>query len=198
MTKPPHLLAVAIAFLALPLASVARAEPPHAGSNELRLEQATYLVPGIGLSGLSHESLSNNGSSASQTMFGIGVAYGRFLTDNVEIGSSVSLLYVGSSSTSSTSLTGLGLSPFIRFFTMVDPHVGLFGGLAGGFQTFSPSRGNGVTMWSGGVDAGAELFIVDSWSFRVGPTYRYLHESTGNSSTTGHAYGASWALVGYF
>jgi hypothetical protein len=210
MTKTTRLLPVAIALLTLPLASVARADTPQAGSNELHLEQATYVVPGLGLSGLTHESASVSGSksSTSQTMFGVGVAYGHFVTDNVEIGSSANLLYVGStsstssssSSSSSSSVTGYGLSPFVRFFTMAGPHVGFFGTLTGGITIMSPSRASDVTIWSGGLDAGAEFFIVDSWSLRIGPTYRYIHESASSSSTTMnvHAYGVNWGLVGYF
>jgi hypothetical protein len=74
------------------------------------------------------------------------------------------------------------------------------GTLTGGYQTTIPDRGNNVTILSVGVDCGGEFFIGDSWSLRVGPTYRYAHESMSNSSSaaTANIYGINWALAGYF
>jgi hypothetical protein len=205
MTKTALLTVTAVACLTLSLASAARAETPHAGSNELHIE-GNYLVPGLSVTGLSRISESNSGRSTTVTLMGVGFAYGRFLTDNLEIGSTINFLYTGASSqtsSSGTSQTGFGLSPFLRLFTMVHSRVGVYGGVTGGFQLMSPSIGNNATIWSVGGDAGAEFFIGDSWALRIGPSYRYMRENqdTGSgrsSTTTDHVIGANWALVGYF
>lgn len=205
MTRTAILVVTAVASLTLPLAAAARAETPHAGSNELHIE-GNYLVPGLSVTGLTHISESRSGVSTSLTMLGAGFAYGRFLTDNLELGSSINFLYTNAgaeNSPDSTSQTGFGLSPFLRFFAMVHEKIGLYAGATGGFQRMSPSIGDDATVWLVGGDAGAELFIGDSWALRIGPSYRYMRESqdvgTGRTvTTTDHVIGANWALVGYF
>jgi hypothetical protein len=200
MRKPTRFLVLAIASSVLSLGSVARADTPKAGSNELRLE-GSYLFPGISINGAMRESMSSSSwsTTSTETLIGAGLAYGRFLTDNLEIGTSMVALHLGGSGTSS-STDGFGLSPFFRFFTLVHSRIGVFGSATSGFQYMVPERGSNATMWTFGADAGMEFFVGDSWSLRLGPSYRYVYETIQDSSVTasGHIYGANWALAGYF
>jgi hypothetical protein len=186
-------------FATLALAPLAQAATPQAGSNELRLE-SSYMIPGISIVGLTHESASASGLSSSTTLFGTGFAYGRFLTDNFEIGSALTLLRLSGSGGSSQ--WSYGVSPFARAFTMVAERIAVFGGATGGVQLTDSSNGGDITMLSLGGDVGAEFFIGDSWSLRLGPTYRYIHQSTSTSAGSGtsasNVYGINWALAGYF
>jgi len=189
-------------FAALAFASITQAATPQAGSNEFRIE-SSYMIPGISVVGLTHESANSSGLSSSTTLFGAGFAYGRFLTDNIEIGSALSILRLSGSG--STSEWGYGVSPFARAFAMVSERVAMFGGMTAGVQlmTLSSSSSNATsdaTQLSIGGDAGAEFFIGDSWSLRIGPTYRYIHQSLSGSSATSssNVYGVNWALAGYF
>jgi hypothetical protein len=186
-------------FATLALAPLAQAATPRAGSNELRLE-SSYLVPGLSIAGLVHESSNAYGLTSSTTLFGAGFAYGRFLTDNFEIGSALSLMRLSGSGGSEQWI--YGVSPFARAFAMVSEHVAVFGGATGGVQLTDSSNGGDITVLSLGGDVGAELFIGDSWSLRLGPTYRYIHESistnAGSGTSSGNVYGVNWALAGYF
>jgi hypothetical protein len=163
--------------------------------------EGSFLFPGITINGAMRESMSSSSSnaSASQTLLGAGLAYGRFLTDNLEVGSSVVALHVGASG-DSNSLTGFGISPFFRFFTLIHSRVGVFGTATSGYQIMVPDSGRNTSMWTFGTDAGFEFFVGDSWSLRLGPSYRYVYETLENSSASvsGHIYGANWALAGYF
>jgi hypothetical protein len=199
MQKPTRFLVLAIASSVLSLGSVARADTPKAGSNELRME-GSYLVPGISINGAMRESMSSSSwsTTSTETLIGAGLAYGRFLTDNLEIGTSAVVLHMGVSGGSSTN--GFGLSPFFRFFTLVHSRIGVFGTATSGFQYTVPERGSNASIWTFGADAGMEFFVGDSWSLRLGPSYRYAYETFQDTSTTasGHIYGANWALAGYF
>jgi len=203
MPKTSRNLFLGSLFAALAFAPLAQAATPQAGSNEFRLD-STYIIPGISFSGLTHESAnSTSGLSSGTTLFGAGFAYGRFLSDNFEIGSALSLLRLSGSG--STAEWGYGVSPFARAFAMVSERIAVFGGATGGIQLFSTSSSSSsstsdITQLSMGADAGAEFFIGDSWSLRLGPTYRYLRQSMSGSSTTSstNVYGVNWAIAGYF
>jgi hypothetical protein len=202
MTKTRRLLSLSSILMALILAPVAASAAPQAGSNELRLE-SSYLIPGVSLSASGVNRLSNSGSSGSTTLFGAGFAYGRFLTDNVELGSSLAIMHLNfdyGTGSSGSSQTGLGISPFLRVISMVSERVGLYGSATAGYQLMSPSSGSNRHYLIVGGDMGAEFFVGDAWSLRIAPTYRYVHQTGSNSSsnTGGHAFGLNWALAGYF
>ena len=178
---------------------------PTAGTNELRID-GSYIIPGYSITGYNHISAgasSSSGtstSSASETLVGVGFAYGRFLLDNLEIGTTLSLYYLSGSSGSATTLPGI--APFVRGFAMVTDRIALFGGGTAGVLFVSPDKGSNQTELMLGADLGAEFFLADSWALRVGPTYRYLREDTtvGNTSisATGNVFGVNWAIAGYF
>ena len=203
MKKISKLLSTAFtlsSFLVAP--SMARATPT-AGSNELRIDGA-YLVPGASIAGYSHTSVSSpdttgNASVASQTLMGIGFAYGRFLTDNLEIGTTLSLLYTKSTGAATTAP---GIAPFVSGFVMVADRIGVFASGTAGVQVEYRDQSPNVNQLMLGADLGAELFLADSWSLRVGPTYRYLHASmtVGNNSVSVRedVFGVNWAIAGYF
>jgi hypothetical protein len=195
-----------ILFSAVLLSAVLAPSPatatPAAGTNELRIDGA-YLVPGATIAGYNHTSISSSGtvsqsSSTSQTLMGVGFAYGRFLTDNLEVGTTLSVLY----SKYGSSTTAPGIAPFVRGFAMVAEHIGVFASGTAGIQEEYPEHGANTTQLMLGTDLGAEFFLADSWSLRIGPTYRYLHESvTVNSksaSTAENVLGVNWAIAGYF
>jgi hypothetical protein len=170
---------------------------PRAGSNELRLD-GTYILPGTTISGLNR--VSTDGYTS--TRFGLGFSLGRFLTDNLEVGASVSLLYLQTSTSggSSSSMTSPGLYPFLRLFGRAGEHLGIYGTAVAGYQAMIPDEGDSLSAWSAGGDLGAELFLADAWSLRIGPTYRYISSSGTGSASQGaeHSYGVNWGIAGYF
>jgi hypothetical protein len=187
---------IATAFTGLVLAPTFAVAMPRAGSNELRLE-STYVLQGTSISGLNHDS----SDAYSSTRFGAGFALGRFLTDNLELGATAGFIYLGSSTASgSTSSTVIpGIFPFVRLFSPVGRHVGLFASAVAGYQVLIPDQGSNITVLSAGGDVGAELFLADAWSLRVGPTYRYADSNrSASTAVTGHSYGVNWAIAGYF
>jgi hypothetical protein len=184
---------VVLSLVALLLAPSAATALPAAGSNELRLD-STYITPGYAYTGFNHLWSSESGSG-SVTIFGFGIAYGRFVTDNVEIGTSFTLIYAGDDD---SSVTIPGISPFVRLFQPTGANSGIFGAGVVGIHYLSPDEGDGITMLSPGVDLGLEFFPAASWSLRVGPNYRYVRESQGDATLTLHSLGFNWALAGYF
>ena len=193
-------LACTLTFATLLLAPSPATATPKEGSNELRID-SSYLMPGYSVTGLTHTfGVSGAGaSSSSQTIFGIGFAYGRFLTDNFEIGTSLTLIYLSSGSSTATAP---GFSPFIRGFTMVSERAGFFASATAGLQYVSEDGGTSITELIAGVDLGFEFFLAESWSLRVAPTYRYVHESLSNGSSSAsaheHVLGLNYAIAGYF
>jgi hypothetical protein len=85
---------------------------------------------------------------------------------------------------------------------MVADRFAVFGSATAGIQYAYPSSGPNQTELMVGGDLGAEFFLADSWSLRVGPTYRHLRESeTVNNrsvSNSAEAFGVNWAIAGYF
>lgn len=176
---------------------------PSAGSNELRID-SSFLIPGASITGYNHYSVSSGNSSDSESLFGFGFAYGRFLSDNVELGSSLTFLYM---SASGPSITVPGVAPFLRAFVAIDGHAAFYAAAVVGLQyamrgSSSGSSSSDVTMLSAGADVGLEFFLADSWSLRIGPTYRYVHESAGSgtqsASGSEQIIGLNWAIAGYF
>ena len=61
-----------------------------------------------------------------------------------------------------------------------------------------------ANILSVGLDFGIEVFPVESWSLRMGPTYRYIHEglsssrTTATSTVTDNVLGINWGIAGYF
>jgi len=207
MKNPSTAFSIAFPLVALLFVPSLAVAMPVAGSNELRID-SSYLIPGYSITGLNHHSMGSSGTSnstTSETLFGFGFAYGRFLTENLEIGTSLTMLYVTSGNTSATAP---GFAPFIRAFAPIGDRVAFFGSVTTGLQYVTESSSSSttsspnITEWSAGVDAGLEFFPADSWSLRVGPTYRYIHEglSSGGSSATvtDNIFGLNWAFAGYF
>jgi hypothetical protein len=191
-----------LALLSISLLPAMATAMPTAGSNELRID-STYLMPGYSITGFNHYSMSSGGQTDSMSLLGFGFAYGHFLTNEVEIGTSLTFLYMGSDG---DSVMAPGLSPFLRGFFPVAPTTAFYAAAVVGFQHATESRSGGSdmnnTLLSAGVDLGLEFFLADSWSLRVGPTYRYVHESMsmGSTSVSGseQIIGLNWAIAGYF
>lgn len=198
MTKTSTTITLASLVVSLAYAPFAAAAPPRAGSNSLRIE-GSYLIPGVQVIGVNHQSKRSGGMTSDTTVFGAGFAYGRFLTDYLEAGSSVTVLRVNGSGGSAT--WGYGAAPFLRGFALVTDRLALYGGPVGGIQ-FTNAVSGDATEFNVGADAGAEFFVGDSWSLRIGPGYRYVRQSVstnaGSGTTTGNVYGVNWALAGYF
>ncbi len=202
MTNTFKFLAITSLFLGWSFASgVARAMPKE-GTNELRME-SSYPVPMFSGTGLSHLSTTTSGKTTSQTFFGFGLGYGRFLADFLEAGASLKLLYLGDlSSSSSSSAWSPGVGPFVRGFFLVADRIAMFGEGSFACQFLIPSKGSNATFLIPGVDLGVELFLADSWSLRIGPMYRYIYEREAVSNTTltssSHEIGLNWTIAGYF
>ena len=195
-----RVLSISFTLTCLLVAPSIATATPAAGTNELRID-GSYLIPGYSITGYNHTSISspNTSNSANTTLVGVGFAYGRFLTDNLEIGTTLSLYYLKGTGAASTTP---GIAPFVRGFAMVADHVGAFCGATAGIQRSSQDNGPDQTGLMLGADLGAEFFLADSWALRVGPTYRYLHESmtVANTSITAseNVFGVNWAIAGYF
>jgi len=199
MLKNTRAIILSSLFATITAAPFAQAGTPRAGSNEFRIE-SSYLIPGLSVVGLTHESRSSSGLSSSSTLFGAGFAYGRFLTDNFEIGSALTVIRPGGSA--SGEVWSYGVSPFARAFAMATDRLAVFGGATAGVLRTDATNSSNSTQLSLGGEVGAEFFLGDSWSLRFGPTYRYLHQSTntslGSGTSSGNVYGVNWALAGYF
>jgi len=202
MKKTTLIVASVLVSLSFSLVPAMATAMPAAGSNELRID-STYLMPGYSITGFNHYSVSSGGQSDSMSMLGFGFAYGRFLTNEVEIGSSLTFIYMGSDG---DSVMAPGLSPFLRGFFAVGPNIAFYAAAVLGFQQATDSSSGSpdmtTTLLSAGVDLGLEFFLADSWSLRVGPTYRYVDVSMsmGSSSadSTEQIIGLNWAIAGYF
>ena len=190
------LLAVALLFAA----AEARATP-HNGSRELRIGQE--FEPPINLTNGFLRVEPEQGSGA--TSLGLGAGMGWFVSDTIELGASLSFQLVKDND---TTLTGPGVSPFLRFMT-VQGRVGYFAELDASFQRFSASSdagggGGSITMISLGADVGLEFFVTDDWAVRVAPTFRHVilsaSSDTGNTSadTSQNRFGLVWGLACYF
>lgn len=171
-------------------ATVAHAQP-KAGSYELRLNQA--FIPGFAISGLNVyiDSESTPGTeSESLKVFAAGGGLGYFLTNNVEVGGTLNLLYF---SVGDGSFTSPGISPFVRYFGRLSDKVA---GYVEGSVLAQPllSENDDSMLWGFGVDAGIERFFTESWALRIGAGYNYLNIEDDSL----HALGARWALAAYF
>jgi hypothetical protein len=176
--------------------SNASAAPPG-GANELRVGQGGTF-PGLGLTGLYHFSTEGSGSG-SLTILGANAAIGHFVTDNVEIGSGFTLIVAGSSGGGDT-LFGPGIAPFVKY-TSTPGGTGVF--VEGTVLYQALIEKSSISFYGGGLDVGVETFPKDSWSLRIGPSYRMLLSSESGTSVSGsarplHAIGLSWALSAYF
>jgi hypothetical protein len=172
-------------------AAVAHAQP-KAGSYELRLNQA--FIPGFALSGLNVyiDSQSTPGSQSSDSLkvFAAGAGLGYFLTNNVEVGGTLNLLYF---SVGDGSFTSPGVSPFLRYFGRLSDRVA---GYVEGTVLVQPlfAENDDSMLWGFGADAGIERFFTESWALRIGAGYNYLNIEDDSL----HALGARWALAAYF
>ena len=185
---------VVLSVLACLLVPAAASAMPTAGSNELRIDN-TYVLPGYGYSGFNHLWSSESGAGSAD-MFGFGLAYGRFVTEVFEVGTGLTLIYVGGDGANSTVIPGF--SPFLRLFHPVGPSTAIFGAALVGVHFSLRDEGPTITILSPGIDLGFEFFPAESWSLRVGPSYRYVHESISGDSLTLHSVGVNWAIAGYF
>jgi hypothetical protein len=180
-----RLLAFFFAFL---LSASALAAPPG-GANELRVGQGGTL-PGISFSGGYH--MQESGASRGLTLFGANAAYGRFIADDVEIGSGFTLLVIDEGR--NDTVFGPGIAPFVKHVT----NPGGTGFYLEGTVLFQALIAkNSTGFFGGGIDLGIESFVRDAWSLRVGPSYRMLLSTEGSSHPL-HAFGASWALSAYW
>jgi hypothetical protein len=92
-------------------------------------------------------------------------------------------------------IVGPGIAPFVKY-TSAPGATGLFVEGTVLFQALMEER-SGSSLYGGGFDFGVETFVKESWSLRLGPSYRLL-QSTESSSKPVHAFGVSWALSAYF
>lgn len=176
------------------LSTLVLAQPAHAlpaaGTNELRIESG-YVFPGLEFRGFA--ALSEGGSS--DTIFGAGVGYGRFFTDNLELGASLKYFNMDGN------MSGFGVVPFLRGFMMVNDTVGLFAEGSFGAQLMMPEYGDTRTLLTGGLDLGLELFFTDSWAVRLAPNFRYMHmtgESSSESDDDVKSFGFNWGIAAYW
>jgi hypothetical protein len=131
-------------------------------------------------------------------MYGFGFGYGRFLTDHLELGAMFDFTI---SSTHVWDSSRLGLAPFVRAYFMTGERFGLFFGAKVGYEYLdfiSDSRYHDRLTVGG--NCGAEWFLADSWSLRIGPSYQYSYTNWGYSgrSISMGSFGIDWAIAGYF
>lgn len=165
---------------------------PHAGARELRFDQG--IVP---ISGITRYEAGGSGI----TFVGLNPGLGYFLSDGVEVGANLNILILLGDS-SSAGLFSPGVAPFVRFLTHPD-RWRYYGELSLMYQPFL--GGGGVQVFGAGAEAGLEVAIRDSWSFRIGPTFRYLRaagtSSNGDLQVSDRgisAFGLNWGIAAYF
>jgi hypothetical protein len=192
----------ALLVLIMGLAAAPAWAKPVAGTNELRL--GPPFVPGLAITGINF--YSNGGGSSGQgsdtvTLLSLGAGYGRFLSNHVEIGSGLGFTFL---SAGGDSVSGPGIAPFVRVFTVAG-NLGLFAEASVQYHSLS-SSGSSVSIYGGGIDAGLEFFLAESWALRVAPGYRHLIASSssndpGSSPSAGegaNVFGVNWGIAAYF
>lgn len=199
-TRHSSAFALALSLIGLPTAFAAdttsAAEPvgPVAGSQELRIGQG--FVPGIAVTGLNVYAPSGDGGSNDHlTLLGAGVGYGKFLTDNLELGANVNVLF---GRAGDNNLFGPGIAPFVRLMSS-PARLRYFGEASLTYNAFF-SGGDTGHLFGGGLDVGLEYAVTPSWSVRVSPNYRYLRAASGDEIADGalHTFGVSWGISAYF
>jgi hypothetical protein len=174
-----------LALLLLPSAAFAEElvlQGPRAGTRELRLDQG--VMPSF--SGIN----SIDVDSERLTLIGLNPGFGKFVTDNVELGASVSLLIAqGGDSV----VWSPGVAPFVRVMSRPAPWR-FYGELALFYQPVF-TRGDLTHLYGAGASAGVEFAIRESWSFRIGPSFRHLR--AGDEGGV-NLIGANWAIAAYF
>ena len=156
-------------------------EGPRAGARELRLDQG--VMPAF--SGINSIAV----DSSRLTLMGLNPGMGTFLTDNVEVGATLSLLVATGGD---AVVWSLGAAPFLRVMSRPGPWR-LFGEVALLYQPLF-SRDDIEHLYGGGVSAGIEFAIRESWSFRIGPSFRHLRSGDRGLNLIG----GSWAIAAYF
>jgi hypothetical protein len=190
-TKRSLFLVPALLFASI---SVAQAKPSR-GSYELRLGQA--FLPGIAFTG-AHLYLPSESSGDiapgddSLRMFGVGAGLGYFFADNWELGASFNFLHI---SAGDDDFNSPGISPFVRYYSWLSEKAAFF--LEGTLLLQPIFEGNDTgTIWGGGIEAGFERFITDSWAVRVAATYKYLRLNGIDQGL--HVPGLNWGIAAYF
>jgi hypothetical protein len=191
-----RLLSSLLALSLVLIASEARATP-KIGSKELRIGQ--HYQPPLNLTDGFIRLEPERGEGLSG--MGLGAGMGFFLTDNVELGLSLSLQMVKSGG---NTLFGPGAEPFARFI-FIQGKVGFFVEADAEIRRLS-SDNNASTIIGLGADIGLEFFVTDDWAVRVAPTFRHLiinnSASAGgvtvSNEETGNRFGITWGLACYF
>jgi hypothetical protein len=192
------LLPLALLSLVLPTAAAAQTavvsttpSGPHAGARELRFDQG--IVP---ISGISHYEV----GGTDLTFASLNAGLGYFLSDDVEVGANLNVLILLGAG-GSGGIFSPGVAPFVRFLTHPD-RLRYYGELSLMYQPFLGA--GGVQVFGVGAEAGLEVAIRDSWSFRIGPTFRYLRaagtSANGDEVSGGgvSAFGVNWGIAAYF
>lgn len=196
MRSPSSCLLFGSTLIAL-LMSTAAMAAPQAGSHELHGKFS--LISEHPLSVIhSYHSYSDGyrdyPSDGKVTHFELG--YGKFLTDKVEIGLSLSMVKV-TRSNGSTAVGGIGLAPFVQGVFALSTWAGFFATGSLGYLIELPMSDRSDTVYTLGADLGVELFAAKVMSIRVGPAYQfvYQHRSYDDKIVSTHALGLSGAIV---
>jgi hypothetical protein len=199
-TLVKSVLACAVALVAGFAAPVAHAGTmPAAGTRELRVGATPVSFEVIG--GGSGFSFLRPDKGENLTATSLGVGMGWFATDHVALGGTVgfySLVFDGGSDYE----VGPSLSGFLRLYQrsgragfFVEPTVEL--------QYLRGDAGLSSKLLGIGADLGVEVFLVDSWALRLGPTFRHYKEwgaSVLRGADTGSVtnFGLNWGIAAYF
>jgi hypothetical protein len=187
--------------------SQARWEHPHAGSIELRLSPPSIsgLLQGIGYYNVGCGNCSNTSGVFTFTLGG-GVGY--LISDHVELGGNLDFLYGRISEGSTLSGYGIGIGPFLRYWSWLSRKTALVPELSVEFRLFGASEDSTDSTSSSSATATGvqvlaqlpfEFFLAPMWSLRIGPGYQFLKLSgDGNTDVTIHAVVLNWALATYF
>jgi hypothetical protein len=177
-------IALSLTFLVTPAGAT-----PKAGTRELRLEQH-YQPPVDLIDGLVHVESQGRGV----TGMGLGVGWGTFHADTVELGVSVSLGLLKFDDDDPT--VAMGVEPFARFIKLKG-RVGYFIELVAGFKRLTQA-GDGLTNIDLGADFGLELFMTETWAVRISPGYRWVLYGGNDLANAYHRLGVTWGLACYY
>jgi hypothetical protein len=165
---------------------------PAAGTNELRLDNSILAGVSVSTNGFTHIA-PKQGSDT--TLFGAGVGFGHFVTDNIELGGGLSYSNVNGD------LQIPGINAFFRGFGMAAAGTGGFGEAVVQYQRVEPNQGSGTSVVSVGANVGLERFFTESWALRIQATYRHLFEfgsGVSSSNNSEDAIGFGWGIAAYF
>jgi hypothetical protein len=167
--------AIAVVLCAVSLWPVASMAKPTKGSHVLHFQMV--LLPDTPLS--SAESTYSYYQDSTETIHGAkltgaSLGYGKFITDNLELGIMLCMLRVIQSNGASL-VKAFGVAPFLHKAHSFSEQVGVYANVSAGYHLESPNSDMISETYTLAGGFGLELFPLSRLSVRLGPFVEYLY-----------------------